>query len=127
MGGRSWYPGWRRQSRGKEGGAGGRGSADRWGHPVNVRRTKKRGAQRWAAAGVREMGRWAARLKGEKVRFFPFFLLKLFSNSNIFKLKIIQNFSNFYTKFCKPFKPHSSNQKPCIAKKIMHKHLLSLN
>jgi hypothetical protein len=76
---------------------------------------KRRG--RRAAAGRR---RWAAGplgTKGKKVSytFFPFsfpnlFQFKLFlSNSN-------QNSSNFFTKFYKLFKLHSSNKKLCKAK-----------
>jgi hypothetical protein len=53
------------------------------------------------------------RKEGEVPFLFSFFqtLLKL----KPFQLKFIQNFSNFFTKFYKLFKPHTSNQKLCIA------------
>jgi hypothetical protein len=60
------------------------------------------------------VGRWA---ESEKVRFSLFF----FSFKTLFKFKSFstQNHSKLFklfTKFCIPLTPHTSNQKPCIAK-----------
>jgi hypothetical protein len=71
---------------------------------------------KWAAAGEEAgpVGR-LGRNEGEVLFLFSF----SFSNSfqiEPFQLKFNQNFSNFFTKFYKPFKPHTSNQKPCKSK-----------
>jgi hypothetical protein len=77
----------------------------------------------WELMKEGERGRRSARrgswrrcgMKGKEVRF------SLFSFSNTIKTKLLNSnsfktFSNFFTKFYKLFKPHTSNQKPCIAK-----------
>jgi hypothetical protein len=80
------------------------------------KKKKRRGAGLFAGEGVGPVGRCG--LKGEGEVSFPFFF-SFFSNSfqnKPFQFKFKQNFSNFFTKFYKPFRPHTSNQKPCIAK-----------
>jgi hypothetical protein len=105
-----------RERKGK--GAGGRRRGpDRWGHPVSVCRKKKKRRRR--AGLLREgvdgpVGCW---VEG-KVR-FPFlfsFLFQTLFKLNLFNSNSNQNFSNFFTTFYKPFRLHTSNQKPCIAK-----------
>jgi hypothetical protein len=77
---------------------------------------KKEAGARTAAGGEGWAVGRLGQNEGELLSLFFFFF---FSNSfkiEPFQLKFNQNFSNFFTKFNKPFKPHTSNQKPCIAK-----------
>jgi hypothetical protein len=78
-------------------------------------RKNKRKAGRRAAAGE---GSWAGGPTGQNEGevLFPFFSFSNYFQIESFQLKFNQNFSNFFTKFYKPFRPHTSNQKPCIAK-----------
>jgi hypothetical protein len=65
---------------------------------------------------LREREKWAGGPAGleREVRSFSFFFL--FSNSFQIQTFLIQIHSKLFTKFYKPFRPHTSNQKPCIAK-----------
>jgi hypothetical protein len=80
------------------------------------RKRKGRVGRRAAAGGIDGP---AGRLgqKEDEVSFhFSFFSFKTLFKFKTFQLKTFQNFSNFFTKFYKLFKPHTNNQKPCIAK-----------
>jgi hypothetical protein len=95
-----------RRGRGEEEGAP-TGGAD---VPATPRKRKRRRGTR----PLQEGERWAggpARLKGGVRSFFSFSFFKLFlKNSNFFNSNFIQTFSIFFTKFCRLFKPHTSNQ-----------------
>jgi hypothetical protein len=86
---------------------------DTWGKVSAVQRKEKR---RWGSGLPRErkLGR-PGHNEGEVLFLFSFSFSNFFLIEP-FQLKFNQNFSNFFTKFYKPFKPHTSNQKPCIAK-----------
>jgi hypothetical protein len=84
---------------------------DGWGRCVSEGKKKRR----WGRGPLREGkdGPWAGWAK-MKVRSFSFFFFFFFSNSfkiEPFQHKFNQNFSNFFIKFYKPFKPHTNNQK----------------
>jgi hypothetical protein len=85
---------------------------------VSAAAGKKKRRKKWRAAAGEDVGPVGrCGLKGKEVRFSLFSFS--FSNSfqiKPFQLKFKQNFSNFFTKFYKPFRPHTGNQNPCIAK-----------
>jgi hypothetical protein len=98
---------------GKKGGRKGNGAPTGGAGVSAAVRKKEKGEEEVGRSGDGEMGRWAGWVR-KGVR--PFFFSFSTQIKPTFKLKFIQNFSNFFTKFYKPFGPHTSNQKPCIAK-----------
>jgi hypothetical protein len=98
-----------RERKGREEGEGG---VDRWGRRVGDYGEKEKGER--GGGPLREIERWAGWAKRE-VRSFFLLPFSNFFKSNLFNSNS-QNFSNFFTKFYKPFRPHTSNQKPCITK-----------
>jgi hypothetical protein len=106
-----------KQSKGK-GRKEGEGSADRWGPGVSGCGGKRKEGADVGRCGRKVGGPWAG--WAEKVREILFFVFLFFSNSFqnqiFFNSNSFQNFSNFFSTFYKIFRPHTSNQKPCIAK-----------
>jgi hypothetical protein len=92
----------------------------RCGVTVSAVAGRKKRRKKWRATAGEDVGSVGrCGLKGKEVRFSLFLFSFPFSNSfqiKPFQLKFKQNFSNFFTKFYKPFRPHTSNQKPCISK-----------
>jgi hypothetical protein len=69
------------------------------GHPVSDSRKKEKESGQAGHCGRREVGRGSAGMERKVGLFFLFFfLLKLFSNSNLFNSKPFKNFSNFFHK-----------------------------
>jgi hypothetical protein len=93
----------------------GRGEADRWGPLVSEKKTKEK-----ERSGVGWRGEKADGPLGQKGREVSFLFFFLFSNSfqiKLFLLNSNQNPSNLFTKFHILFRSHTSNQKPCKAKR----------
>jgi hypothetical protein len=91
-------------------GGGGRRSTDRWDRPVSNTGEKKKRRCELGCCGRELMGRWADWAEREVRSFSLFFFFSTSFKSNLLKSKPFKPFSNFFTKFCKLFKPHTSNQ-----------------
>jgi hypothetical protein len=103
-----------KQGKGKGRKEGGRGADPTCGVPVSAAAGKKK--RRRERRPLREKLRWAGGLKGKEVPFFPFFFFQTLFKLNLINSNSNQTFSIFFTTLYKPFRLHTSNHKPRIAK-----------